>query len=106
MAAHKAFANALQTYEWDDNFELYLNVMCNYKQYLDRQYAVKFLYDNGRSDLAEQYEKISDYSRQLAQQIPQDFSAGDLFNDKMKLKPYCDTLLKIYQLEEAVARKL
>ncbi len=34
LAAHKAFANALLTYTWDDNFEPYLNVMCNYKQYL------------------------------------------------------------------------
>jgi hypothetical protein len=29
LAAHKAFANALMTYEWNDNFEPYLNVMCN-----------------------------------------------------------------------------
>lgn len=102
LSAHKAFSKALQTYEWDDNFEPYLNVMCNYKQYLDRQYAVKFFYDNGRDDLAKQYEKISELCKELSQLIPQDFSAGDLFSDKSKLKPYCDTLLKISDLEEKV----
>lgn len=32
LAAHKAFVNALRTYSWEDNFEPYLNTMCNYKQ--------------------------------------------------------------------------
>lgn len=102
LAAHKAFSKALQTYEWDDNFEPYLNVMCNFKQYLDRQYAVKYFYNNGRDDLAKQYEKITALCRELAQLIPQDFSAENLFSDKTKLKPYCDTLLKICDLEEKV----
>ena len=100
LAAHKAFANALLTYTWEDNFEPYLNVMCNYKQYLDRQYAAKFFNDNGREDLAQYYEKIAALSNRLAQQIPQDFSASDLFNDKENLKPYCDVLLQICDLEK------
>ena len=100
LVAHKAFANALQTYEWDDNFEPYLNVMCNYKQYLDRQYAVKYLYDNGRKDLAKQYERITELCINLSDQIPQDFSSEHLFSDRKNLLPYCDTLLKICRLEE------
>jgi len=100
LAAHKAFANALLTYNWEDNFEPYLNVMCNYKQYLDRQYAIKFFYDNGREDLVKYYEKIAALSIQLAQLIPQDFSAFDLFSDKENLKPYCDILLQISDLEK------
>lgn len=55
LSAHKAFANALLTYEWNDNFEPYLNTMCNYKQYLDRQYAVSFFENNGRKDLVAIY---------------------------------------------------
>ena len=100
LAAHRAFVHALQTYTWEDCFEPYLNVMCNYKQYLDRQYAVKFFHDNGRTDLAKLYEKIAGLSRRLQEQIPQDFSAGHLFDDKEALKPYCDTLLEICDLEE------
>ena len=102
LSAHHAFSLALQTYEWDDNFEPYLNVMCNYKQYLDRQYAVKFFYDNERDDLAKLYEKITELSKELSQLIPQDFSAGELFSDKSRLKPYCDIILKISDLEEQV----
>ena len=100
LAAHKAFANALMTYAWDDNFEPYMCVMCIYKTYLDRQYAVKFLEDNGRNDLADIYKKISELCAKLGQIIPQDFSAGDMFNDKSQLKPYCDILLQICDLEE------
>lgn len=100
LAAHRAFAKALQTYEWDDNFEPYLNVMCNYKQYLDRQYAVQFFYDNRREDLAKHYERITDLCKQLGRIIPQDFSAEHLFSDKNNLKPYCDVLLKIHDLEK------
>ena len=103
LAAHKAFANALMTYGWSDNFEPYLCVMCNYKQYIDRQYAVKFLEDNGRNDLADIYKEITEFCVKLGQIIPQDFSAGDMFNDKTKLKPYCDVLLKICILEEKAA---
>lgn len=102
LAAHKAFADALMTYTWDDNFEPYLNVMCNYKQYLDRQYAVKFFEDNGSDELADIYRQISDLSKQLGQIIPQDFSAGDMFSEKEKLKPFCDVLMEIYRLEEEV----
>ncbi|XMB85828.1 hypothetical protein RJG79_10525 [Mycoplasmatota bacterium WC44] len=102
LAAHKAFANALQTYEWDDNFEPYLNVMCNYKQYLDRQYAIKFFCDNGRKDLAKHYEKITELCTKLGEQIPQDFSAFEMFNDKSNLKSYCDTIMRIYELENEV----
>ena len=100
LAAHRAFANGLLTYTWDDNFEPYLNVMCIYKQYLDRQYAVEFLRDNGRNDIARYYEEITELCRLLGQQIPQDFSASELFNDKENLKPYCSTILKICDLEE------
>jgi AraC-like DNA-binding protein len=100
LAAHKAFANALLNYTWEDNFEPYLNVMCNYKQYLDRQYAVKFFQDNGRNDLAQCYEEISKRSRKLGQLVPQDFSAFDMFNDKANLKPYSNILLQICALEK------
>lgn len=102
LAAHRAFANALLAYTWDDNSWVYLNVMCNYKQYLDRQYAVKFFRDNGRADLAGCYEKIAALCAKLGQIIPQDFSAGDMFGDKDKLRPYCDVLLQICDLEEKV----
>jgi AraC-like DNA-binding protein len=102
ISAHKEFANALMNYEWGDNFEPYLNVMCNFKQYLDRQYAVKFFQDNKRNDLAEIYNEITMLTKKLAQIIPQDFSVMDMFGDKEKLKPYCDILLKICSLEEKV----
>jgi len=103
LAAHKAFANALMTYEWDDSFDPYMCVMCTYKIYLDRRYAVKFLEDNGRNDLADIYKKIAEFCTELGRIIPQDFSAGDMFSDKAKLKPYCDILLKISELEEEAA---
>lgn len=106
LAAHRAFANALMTYEWDDIFEPYLNVMCNYKQYLDRQYAVKFLYDNGREDIMKYYEEISQLSNHLSDMIPQDFTAEELFRDKINLKPYSITLLKICELEEEILKIL
>ncbi len=102
LAAHRAFANALLNYEWDDNFEPYLNVMCNYKQYLDRQYATQFLQDNGRKDLSDCYREIAALAGELANIIPQDFSAFDMFSDKRKLRPYCDVLLKICAVEERV----
>jgi AraC-like DNA-binding protein len=100
LAAHRAFINALRTYTWQDNFEPYLNVMCNYKQYLDRQYGLKFFYDNKRMDLAELYEKITELTVQLGKLIPQDFSAGALFDDKAKLEPYCNILSQIERLEQ------
>jgi len=102
LAAHKAFAHALQSYTWDDNVEPYLNVMCNYKQYLDRQYAVQFFRDHGRDDLAECYAQIAALSATLGQMIPQDFSAGEMFSDKEKLRPYCEVLLQICALEKNV----
>ncbi len=102
LAAHKAFADALLTRTWDNNEWVYLNVMCNYKQYLDRQYAVSFFRDNGRDDLAGCYEKIAGLCVKLGQIIPQDFSAADMFSDKDKLRPYCDVLLQICDLEEKV----
>ena len=102
LAAHRAFANALSTYAWDDNFEPYLNVICNYKQYLDRQYAVPFFRGNGRDDLADRYEQIATLSARLGQIIPQDFSAGEMFSDKERLRPYCEVLLQICDLEEQV----
>ena len=104
LAAHKAFANALMTYEWEDNFEPYMCVMCTYKQYLDRQYAVQFFHDNHRDDLAERYTEIAELVTQLGQIIPQDFSAGDMFSDKAKLKPYCDVLLDICDREQEALR--
>lgn len=100
LAAHKAFADALLTRTWDDNSWVYLNVMCNYKQYLDRKYAVGFFRDHGRDDLADHYEQIAALCAELGRIIPQDFSAGDMFSDKEKLKPYCDVLLRIRDLEE------
>lgn len=106
LAAHKAFIHALKTYSWTDNFEPYLNVMCNYKQYLDRQYAVPFFYDYGREDLAKLYEKITEHTLQLAKLIPQDFSAADLFNDKINLEPYCNVLDEICALEQQVLERL
>ena len=100
IAAHSAFAHTLLGGKWDDNFEPYLNVMCNYKQYLDRQYAVKFFDDNGRRDLADIYREITVFCTELGKIIPQDFSAFDMFSEKAKLKPFCDVLLKISGLEE------
>ena len=104
LSAHKAFVNALLTYTWEDNFEPYLNVMCNYKQYLDRQYAIAFFEDNGRPDLADLYRQMEAIVRQMAQMIPQDFSAFDVFSSKENLKPYCELILQIHDLEEKVAR--
>lgn len=103
LSAHKALANALMTYEWEDNYNPYLSVMCSYKQYLDRQYAVNYFKNNNRNDLAELYSKIVEVSVRLGQIIPQDFSAGDMFSDKSKLKPYCDALFEMIALEEQVA---
>lgn len=100
LAAHRAFANALLTYTWEDNFDPYLNVMCNYKQYLDRQYAAPFFRENYRDDLADLYEKIAALSAKLGQIIPQDFTAGEMFSDKDQLRPYCDVLLQICDFEE------
>lgn len=102
LAAHKAFADALLSRTWDDNFSVYLNVMCNYKQYLDRRYAVPFFRDNGRDDLADSYDRIAALCAELGRIIPQDFSAGDMFGDKEKLRPYCDVLLQIRDAEERV----
>ena len=104
LAAHRAFAEALMTYEWTDSFEPYMCVMCTYKMYLDRRYAVKYFEDNGRADLAGVYKKIAGLCAKLGEIIPQDFSAGDMFNDKEKLRPYCDTLLEIRSLEERAAK--
>lgn len=56
--------------------------------------------DNGRNDIARYYEETTELCRLLGQQIPQDFSASELFNDKEKLKPYCSTILRICDLEE------
>ena len=102
LAAHKAFAGALMTYEWEDNFEPYLNVMCNFKQYLDRQYAVRFFEEHGRDDLAGRYREIAALCDKLRQIIPQDFSAADMFGDKARLKPFCDVLLEICECERKV----
>lgn len=99
ISAHKAFAYALQNYEWKDNFKPYLNCMCNEKQYLDRRYAVKFFYDNNRPDLAKIHEQITELCEKLLNEIPQDFSAGDMFSDKEKLKPFCNIILEIKDLE-------
>jgi AraC-like DNA-binding protein len=99
LTAHRAFVNALQTYEWTDNYEPYLNVMCNYKQYLDRQYAVPFFRMNGREDLADCYVEIADLAQQMGRLIPQDFTASDLFTDKENLKPYGQIVMQIHDLE-------
>jgi AraC-like DNA-binding protein len=106
LAAHRAFIHALMNYEWEDSFDPYLNVMCNEKQYIDRQYAVQFFREYGREDLARQYEKIAEETRLLLSQIPQDFSAGELFNDKAKLQPFCETLKRISAIEEGVLSML
>jgi len=106
LAAHKAFAEALMTYEWEDTFEPYLNTMCNYKQYLDRQYAAAFFRAHGRKELAACYEKIAAQCGQLAKIIPQDFSAGRKFKKKRRLKPYCDALMEIHDLEREALRLL
>ncbi len=103
IAAHKAFANALLTYDWDDNFEPYLNVMCNYKQYLDRQYAAAFLHDNSRSDIANIYNRIAAVAAEMSREIPQDFSAADKFGNKYELRRYCDLLLEVAELEQQAA---
>ena len=100
LAAHKAFANALLTYPWTDVFEPYLNLMCNYKQYLDRRYAAPFFKAHGQAALAACYEDIAAVAEAMGRAIPQDFSAGALFEDKANLKPYCDLLLQINVLEQ------
>lgn len=102
LAAHRAFVHALQTYDWDDPFEPYLNTMCNQKQYLDRQYAVPFFREHGREDLAQHYARIAAESRRMTELIPQDFSAGHLFEDRQRLAPFCDAVLRIADLEERV----
>jgi len=78
--------------------------MCNFKQYLDRQYAVEFLHDNGRDDLAGIYRKIAEIVVEMGILIPQDFSAVKVFEDQGKLKPYCDMLLEICTLEEKASK--
>jgi hypothetical protein len=100
LAAHRAFANALMAYSWDDSFEPYMGVMCTYKTYLDRRYAVQLLEDNGRGDLAGIYGEIAELCDGLGQMIPQDFSAGEKFGDRAQLRPYCDALLEICALEQ------
>ena len=74
--------------------------------YLDRQYAVPFFENNCRRDLAELYKEIAGLCDKLGEIIAQDFSAGDLFNDKNNLKPYCDTLMEICTLEERSVKLL
>lgn len=106
IKANKAFADALLTCSWDDNFEPYLNVMCNYKQYLDKRYAVQYLTENGRQDLASYYRRITELTDRLAEIIPQDFSASGMFGDKENLKPFAQTLLEISALEEEFVRKI
>jgi len=106
LAAHRAFANALMTYEWDDPGEPYLNTMCNYKQYLDRQYAVPFFREHGRKDLAACYEKIAACAQRLEKIIPQNFKAGRKFKKKRRLGPYCDVLMEIHDLEREALRLL
>lgn len=99
LSAHKAFCHALMSYSWEDNFEPYLNTMCNYKQYLDRQHAVPFFRDNGRNDLADIYAEIAEVAAVMGKQIPQDFSALNLFSSKAGLKPYCELIMKVHDLE-------
>jgi len=106
IMAHKAFANALLTYDWEDNFEPYLNVMCNFMQYLDKRYAVRYLSENGRRDLASYYSKITELTDRLAEIIPQDFTASGLFGDKENLKPFAQTLLRIADLEDEFVRMI
>ncbi len=106
LAAHHAFADALMTREWSDGFEPYLNVMCNYKQYLDRRYAALCLHANGRDDLAVFYDRMADICVEMGQIIPQDFSAIDMFNDKAKLKPYAELLKHMGELESEFAQRV
>ncbi|MCX6360031.1 MAG: hypothetical protein NT029_09500 [Armatimonadetes bacterium] len=100
LAAHRAFAQALRTYAWDDNSEPYLNVMCNFKQYLDRRYAAEYLRMAGRNDLADLYTRIAATVDEMGHMIPQDFSAADLFSSKHELEPYCRAIEQIAELEE------
>lgn len=106
LAAHSALANALLTYTWEDAFEPYLNVTCDYKQYLDRQYAAAFFRDNGEEELARRYEEIAALCRRLGELIPQDFAADELFEDKRNLEPYSHVLLEIRDREREVAELL
>lgn len=100
IAAHRAFAHALRSAAWDDNFEPYLNVMCNFKQYLDRQYAAGYLRLAGRGDLANLYTRIAATVEEMGHMIPQDFSAAHLFSSKRTLEPYCRAIEQIADLEE------
>ncbi len=103
LSAHKAFANALRAYEWDDNFEAYMCVMCTYKQYIDRKYAPEYLLNNGRRDLAEIYAEVASIASDMGRLIPQDFSAADMFSSKAALEPYCAMIDRIRILEEKAA---
>ena len=106
LSAHRAFADALLHREWSDSMEPYLNVMCNYKQYIDKQYAVPYLRHAGLSQLADIYARISDVCTQMGICIPQDFSAGALFYDRQRLQPYCDLLLQVCDLEAEFAHQV
>ena len=106
LAAHSALANALLAYTWDGTFEPYLNVMCNYKQHLDRQYAVTFFRNNGKEELAKRYEEIAALCRRLGDLIPQDFTAGELLKTKRDLEPYTQVLLQIRDREREAAALL
>ena len=103
LCSHRAFADALQHREWEDGMEPYLNVMCNYKQYIDKQYAVPYLSQAGLPNLADIYVRISAVCTQMGVCIPKDFSAGELFNDRQKLRPYCELLMQICDLESEFA---
>jgi hypothetical protein len=74
--------------------------MCNFKQYLDKQYAISFFKDNGRNDLADIYMEISGLVDIMKSQIPQDFTAAHIFSDKALLEPYCVSISQICKLEE------
>jgi len=105
-AALKAQANALQTYEWTDTFEPYMNTYFTHYQYRIRKHAVGFFKDNGRDDLAGIYAEIAALVEKMEQYVSMDFSgetADRLFFDKNNLKPYCDALLKMAVLEEKAA---
>ncbi len=106
LAAHQAFADALMTRQWQDGLEPYLNVMCNYKQYLDRRYAAAYLRMNGRDDFASYYDKIADLCVEMGQMIPQDFSALDVFSDKTKLRLYADLLNRIGEIESKFVNRV
>ena len=103
LAAHRAYADALVGRAWEDPFEPCLNMLCNNKQYLDKQYAVPFLENHHLGHLAMPYRRIADIHREMCAIIPQTFDSMPLMADKDRLRTYAEGILTIAKEEETFA---